>query len=149
MFYEVLMEKRASRTGDPRMDARFARADRVLRGLSEEDVQDALYGSYLGNDGSDEAATRRSLRLKRGLAAAPLGAIVGLGVGGLLPGGYDRPLLNMGLGAAAGAALGVGSVHSGKDPYYTNRIKYVNKLRKKIDFLPQYERMYYEDTRGD
>ena len=148
MFYEVLMEKKASRTGDPRMDARFARADRALKGLSENDVQDALYGSHLGSDSSDEEAVRRRLRLRRGLGGAALGTFAGYGAGAFT-GHYDKPFLTAGSGALAGALLGAHSVHSGKDPYYTNRIKYVNKLRKKIDFLPQHERMYYEDTRGE
>lgn len=131
MFYEVLMEKRASR---------LSRAEKIISGVSEEDRADLIEGKSLHDRGvTDEQAYRKDLRARRAQFGARAGGVLGAGLGGFLGGPITgKPITSALLGASAGAGLGgligVGSVHRGKDNFYMNDVQRVKDLIKRHKF---------------
>ena len=132
MFYDVLMEKRAT--------SRLSRARKILDGLSEEDRADLVEGKSLHDRGiTDEQAYRRDLRARRAQFGVGVGGVLGAGLGGFLGGPITgKPIKSTLLGASAGAGLGgligAGSVHRGKDNFYMNDIQRVRDLVKRHKF---------------
>ena len=146
MFYEVLMEKRASNEKYYNPSAKLLRAKRELLKMNPDDQMEALYAAPHEYGIDDEQELRREIRKRRAISGALLGSAVG-GIAGLGRSSSrgKSALIGSALGAGAGALTGLASVSQSRSPVYTDEIKRVRALRKRLPKLSDEEKMKLMD----
>ena len=144
MFYEVLMQKRAGKEKYYGPSAKVLRAKRELLKMSPDDQMEALYGATYDYGIDDEQQLRREIGKRRAIG----GAIVGSAVGGIA-GRPLRPKLplaaRLAIGAGVGALAGRATVSQSRSPVYTDQVKRVRALQKRLPTLSDEEKMQLMD----
>lgn len=146
MFYKMLMEKRAGYEKYYNPSKKVLRAKRELLKMDPDDQMEAVFGATYDYGIDDEDALRREIRKRRaiggGLGGALVGGLGGVGVGKLLGSASPRRpgLIGAAIGGGAGALKGFTSVSRSKDPVYTNEVKRIKALQKRLPNLSDEEK---------